>query len=148
MNVRAHDREAVPSCPLRHDEALAPDPFMTRMRGEAPVVKVRLPYGEGEAWLVTRHDEVRAVTSDRRFSRAALIGRDFPRITPAPTAQREAINLMDPPALNRVRRLVAKAFTTPQVEALRPWARRTADTLLDRRGDDLARVATGSGVPV
>ncbi len=131
MNVQAHDREAVPSCPFRHDEALAPDPFMTRMRVEAPVAKVRMPYGEGEAWLVTRYDDVRFVTSDRRFSRAALVGRDFPRITPAPIAQREAINLMDPPALNRVRRLVAKAFTTPQVEALRPWARRTADTLLD-----------------
>lgn len=131
VNVRAHDREAVPSCPFRHDEALAPDPFMTRMRVEAPVAKVRLPYGEGEAWLVTRYDYVRAVTSDRRFSRAALIGRDFPRITPAPIAQREAINLMDPPALNRVRRLVAKAFSTPQVEALRPWTRRTVDTLLD-----------------
>ena len=127
MNVR----EAVPSCPVRHDEALEPDPFLARMRTEAPVVKVRLPYGEGEAWLVTRYDDVRTVTSDRRFSRAALVGRDFPRITPAPIAQREAINLMDPPALNRVRRLVAKAFTTPQVEALRPWTRRTADALLD-----------------
>ena len=131
MNVRAHDREAAPSCPFRHDEALEPDPFLTRMRREAPVAKVRLPYGEGEAWLVTRYDDVRVVTADRRFSRAALIGRDFPRITPAPIAQREAINLMDPPALNRVRRLVAKAFSTPQVEALRPWTRGTVQTLLD-----------------
>jgi cytochrome P450 len=131
VNVQAHDREAVPSCPFRHDEALEPDPFMTRMRIQAPVVRVRMPYGEGEAWLVTRYDEVRAVTTDRRFSRAALIGRDFPRITPAPITQREAINLMDPPALNRVRRLVLRAFTTQQVEALRPWTTRTADTLLD-----------------
>jgi cytochrome P450 len=131
VNVRTHDREAVPSCPFRHDEALEPDPFMARMRTEAPAAKVRMPYGESDAWLVTRHDDVRAVTSDRRFSRAALIGRDFPRITPAPIAQREAINLMDPPALNRVRRLVARAFTTPQVEALRPWVRQTVDALLD-----------------
>ncbi|MCE6996741.1 cytochrome P450 [Saccharothrix sp. S26] len=131
MNVRAHDREAAPSCPFRHDVALEPDPFLTRMRREDPIAKVRLPHGEGEAWLVTRYDDVRVVTSDRRFSRAALIGRDFPRITPAPIAQREAINLMDPPELNRVRRLVAKAFTTPQVEALRPWTRRTVHTLLD-----------------
>ncbi|WP_123742733.1 cytochrome P450 [Saccharothrix texasensis] len=131
VNVQTHHREVVPSCPFRHDEALEPDPFLTRMRTDSPVAKVRLPYGEGDAWLVTRHDDVRTVTSDRRFSRAALIGRDFPRITPAPIAQREAINLMDPPALNRVRRLVAKALSTPQVEALRPWARRTVDALLD-----------------
>lgn len=90
MNVRTHDRRAVPNCPFRHDEALAPDPFLTRMRTESPVARARLPYGEGDAWLVTRHDDVRAVTSDRRFSRAALVDRDFPRITPAPIAQREA----------------------------------------------------------
>lgn len=104
---------------------------MTRMRDEAPVARVRMPYGEGNAWLVTSYQEVKTVTSDRRFSRAALVGMDFPRITPAPIAQSEAINLMDPPALNRVRRLVTKAFTTPQVEALRPWTTQTVTTLLD-----------------
>lgn len=104
---------------------------MTRMRDEAPVARVRMPYGKGNAWLVTRYQEVKTVTSDRRFSRAALVGMDFPRITPAPIAQSEAINLMDPPALNRVRRLVTKAFTTPQVDALRPWTTATVNTLLD-----------------
>jgi cytochrome P450 len=133
VTVQSYRQDSAPvlSCPFRHDDALEPDPFMTRMRTEAPVVRVRMPYGEGDAWLVTRFEDVRTVTSDRRFSRAALIGRDFPRITPAPIAQPEAINLMDPPALNRVRRLVVKAFTTPQVDALRPWAKRTVDTLLD-----------------
>ncbi len=104
---------------------------MTRMREEAPVVRVEMPYGEGDCWLVTRYEDVKLVTSDRRFSRAALIGQDFPRITPAPIAQSEAINLMDPPSLNRVRRLINKAFTTPQVEALRPWTQRTVDGMLD-----------------
>ncbi|NUT51598.1 MAG: cytochrome P450 [Saccharothrix sp.] len=139
VNVEARDREAgpgaaagpAPSCPFRHDEALEPDPALARLRAEAPVTRVRLPYGEGDAWLVTRYHEVRVVTSDRRFSRAALVGRDFPRITPAPIAQPEAINLMDPPALNRVRGLVGKAFTARQVDALRPWVRRTVDGLLD-----------------
>lgn len=123
--------DSVQTCPFRHDDALEPDPFMTRMRTEAPVARVRMPYGEGECWLVTRYEDVKTVTSDRRFSRAALVGRDFPRITPAPIAQSESINLMDPPALNRVRRLINKAFTTPQVEALRPWTQRTVDKLLD-----------------
>lgn len=147
MNVQANDRNAetcpfsgtedehgtdsVPSYAFRHDEALEPDPFMTRMRMEAPVTRVRMPYGEGDAWLVTRYEDVKVVTADRRFSRAAVIGKDFPRITPAPIAQSEAINLMDPPQLNRVRRLVVKAFTTPQVEALRPWTKQTVETLLD-----------------
>nr|AEZ64534.1 cytochrome P450 [Streptomyces chromofuscus] len=119
------------TCPVRHDNALEPDPFMTRMRTEAPVTRVRMPYGEGDCWLVTRYADVQTVTSDRRFSRAALIGKDFPRITPAPIAQSEAINLMDPPTLNRVRRLIIKAFTTRQVEELRPWTQRSVDRLLD-----------------
>ncbi|MEU0696940.1 cytochrome P450 [Streptomyces niveus] len=123
--------DSVQTCPFRHDDALEPDPFMTRMRTEAPVTRVRMPYGEGECWLVTRYEDVKTVTSDRRFSRAALVGRDFPRITPAPIAQSESINLMDPPELNRVRRLINKAFTTPQVEALRPWTQRAVDELLD-----------------
>ncbi|MFF3485717.1 cytochrome P450 [Streptomyces sp. NPDC002701] len=129
MTIADTDTEKV--CPFRHDDALEPDPFMTRMRTEEPVARVRMPYGTGPCWLVTRYEDVQKVTSDRRFSRAALVGRDFPRITPVPIAQSEAINLMDAPALNRVRRLVIKAFTTPQVEALRPWTQRTADTLLD-----------------
>lgn len=129
--MTAAEIETERACPFRHDDALEPDPFMTRMRTEAPVARVRMPYGEGDCWLVTRYEDVRTVTSDRRFSRAALIGRDFPRITPEPIAQSEAINLMDPPALNRVRRLVVKAFTTRQVEALRPWTQRTTDALLD-----------------
>ncbi|KOV57411.1 cytochrome P450 [Streptomyces sp. MMG1121] len=125
----------VRTCPFRHDEALEPDPFMTRMRTEAPIARVRMPYGEGNCWLVTRYTDVQTVTSDRRFSRAALVGADFPRITPAPIAQSEAINLMDAPELNRVRRLVIGAFTTRQVEALRPWTQRTVDTLLDRMAE-------------
>ncbi|MBM7169198.1 cytochrome P450 [Streptomyces sp. G44] len=125
------DAGTEPACSFRHDNALEPDPFMTRMRAEAPVTQVRMPYGTGTCWLVTRYADVQTVTSDRRFSRAALVGRDFPRITPAPIAQSEAINLMDPPALNPLRRVVIKAFTTPQVEALRPWTQRTVDGLLD-----------------
>ncbi|MFD5753036.1 cytochrome P450 [Streptomyces sp. NPDC127033] len=123
--------DSVRTCPVRHDNALEPDPFMTRMRTEAPIARVRMPYGEGDCWLVTRYADVQTVTSDRRFSRAALIGKDFPRITPAPIAQSEAINLMDPPNLNRVRRLIIKAFTTRQVEQTRPWTQRTVDELLD-----------------
>jgi cytochrome P450 len=127
--------DSVRMCPFRHDDALEPDPFMTRMRTEAPVSRVRMPYGEGDCWLVTRYGDVRTVTVDRRFSRAALIGRDFPRITPAPIAQSEQINLMDPPTLNRLRSLILKAFTTRQVEELRTWTQQAADELLTRMSE-------------
>ncbi|MCC3771405.1 cytochrome P450 [Streptomyces sp. UNOC14_S4] len=123
--------EPVRSCPFRHDKALEPDPFMSRMLQEAPVTRVQMPYGEGTCWLVTRYDYVATVTSDKRFSRAALIGMDFPRITPAPIVQSEAINVMDPPDLNRVRKIIVKAFTTKQVEEQRPLTQATVNELLD-----------------
>ncbi|MFI9723700.1 cytochrome P450 [Streptomyces sp. NPDC052396] len=123
--------ESERTCPFRHDDALEPDPFMARMRVEAPIARVRMPYGEGECWLVTRYEDVRTVTQDRRFSRAAIIGKDFPRITPAPIVQSEAINVMDPPALSRLRRLVTKGFSNKQVEELRPKTQQVVDALLD-----------------
>ncbi|MGC0416938.1 cytochrome P450 [Embleya sp. AB8] len=122
--------EKVWACPFRHDEALDVDPVMARLRTEAPIARVRMPYGDGRCWLVTRYADVKLVTSDRRFSRAALIDTDFPRITPAPIAQSESINLMDPPTLNRVRGLIVKAFSNAQVERLRPGTQRVVDELL------------------
>lgn len=118
-------------CPFNHTEGLEFDPLLKQLLTEDPVARIRLPHGEGEAWLATRYEDVRVVTTDRRFSRAAGIGRDLPRMTPAPIAQVESINLMDPPAHNRLRRLVAKGFTNRQVEQLRPKTQRTVDGFLD-----------------
>ncbi len=114
-----------------HDGALDFDPLLRQLLTEAPVARIRLPYGEGEAWLVTRYSDVRRVTADRRFSRSAGIGRDLPRMTPEPIAQPEQINLMDPPAHSRLRRLVAKGFTSDRVEQLRLATQHTASMLLD-----------------
>ncbi|MDJ0462068.1 cytochrome P450 [Streptomyces sp. H27-C3] len=119
------------SCPFDYVNGLEFDPLLKQLLTEAPVARIRMPYGEGEAWLVTRYDDVRFVTTDRRFSRAAGIGRDLPRMTPTPIAQAEAINLMDPPEHNRLRRLVAKGFTNRQVERLRATTQRVVDGMLD-----------------
>ncbi|MFF7726469.1 cytochrome P450 [Streptomyces sp. NPDC008001] len=153
--------ESVWTCPFRHDEALEFDPFLARLRSEPPVTRIPMPRGggtgsaddaaedgpggpgapgsggpaAGAAWLVTRHRQVRAVTSDRRFSRAALIGRDIPRVTPDLVDHAESINLMDPPAHSRLRGLVAAAFGDRRVEELRPRTQRTVDALLDAMAD-------------
>jgi len=47
------------------------DPRFGPLRETTPVCRIRLPYGDGDAWLVTRYDDVRRVLSDPRFSRAA-----------------------------------------------------------------------------
>ncbi len=102
--------------------------FAELRKSEAPV-RVTMPYG-GDAWLVTRYEQTRFVLSDPRFSRAAAAGADVPRGRPG---FEPAGNLlaMDPPEHDRIRALVAKAFTGRRVELLQPRIREIVDTLLD-----------------
>ncbi|WP_432052045.1 cytochrome P450 [Streptomyces sp. JH002] len=123
--------DTVTTCPFDFAEGLEFDPLLRQLMTEAPISRIKMAYGQGEAWLVTRYEDVRTVTTDRRFSRAAVIGRDFPRMTPNPIVQSESINLLDPPQSSRLRRLVAQAFTNPKIEAMRPATQRIVDSLLD-----------------
>lgn len=112
------------------------DPLFARLRREEPVCRVELPYG-GQGWLVTRYDDVRTVLADPRFSRAVTVDReDIPRATPAP-ARPDSLLSMDPPEHSRLRKLVAKAFTSRRVAQLRPRTREIVDgklTEMERAG--------------
>ncbi|MEV8456565.1 cytochrome P450 [Streptomyces sp. NPDC052095] len=119
-------------CPFDYAEALEFDPVLRHLMNEEPVSRIRLPHGEGEAWLVTGYDDVRTVTTDRRFSRHAIIGRDFPRMTPEPIVQDEAINVMDPPGSSRLRSLISKGFAPRHMERMRVRTQHVVDELLDR----------------
>ncbi|MFE7933427.1 cytochrome P450 [Streptomyces sp. NPDC057456] len=124
---------AVPrNCPFDYAEALEFDPVLKHLMTEEPVSRIRLPHGDGEAWLVTGYDDVRTVTTDRRFSRSAVIGRNFPRMTPEPIVQDEAINVMDPPGSSRLRSLVSKGFAPRHMERMRVRTQHVVDELLDR----------------
>ncbi|MFD9425717.1 MULTISPECIES: cytochrome P450 [unclassified Streptomyces] len=127
--------ESVRSCPFDYAQQLEFDPQLRELLTEAPVSRIRMAYGEGEAWLVTRYEDVRTVTTDRRFSRSAVTGRDFPRMTPEPIVQAESINLMDPPDSSRLRSLVAKSFTPRRVEHMRHRTQRIVDQLLQDMED-------------
>ncbi|MER7666429.1 cytochrome P450 [Streptomyces sp. NPDC096193] len=123
---------AIPrDCPFDYAEALEFDPVLKHLMTEEPVSRVRLPHGEGEAWLVTGYDDVRTVTTDRRFSRSAIIGRNFPRMTPEPIVQDEAINVMDPPASSRLRSLISKGFAPRHMQRMRVRTQHVVNELLD-----------------
>jgi len=126
MTDTRHVGTALPY-PFSAPDELNLDPRYARLRDE-PLTRVRLPFGE-EAWLATRYADVKTVLGDPRFSRAASVGRDEPRITPQPIGT--GILAMDPPEHSRLRRLVAKAFTARRVELLRPVAAAIADELID-----------------
>lgn len=122
----------VRSWPVEDLPALVPDPFLDVLLREEPVARIRLPYGEGCAWLVTRYDDVRFVTSDPRFSRARVVGRAVTTMRPVPVASQTAgLQYIDPPRHTRLRRVVARAFTGRSMRRLRPLAEHRAAVLLE-----------------
>ncbi|MDO0928831.1 cytochrome P450 [Streptomyces sp. TG1A-8] len=107
------------------------DPVLSELMREGPVNRIRLPNGEGWAWLVTRYDDVRAVVNDPRFSREAVLGRQVTRLAPHFIPDRGAVGFLDPPDHTRLRRSVAAAFTSKGVERVRGRARGILDGLVD-----------------
>ncbi|TCO53579.1 cytochrome P450 [Actinocrispum wychmicini] len=128
MRAVQHDCP-VQAYPFGDPRGLELDPRYEDLRERDPLCRVRLPYG-GDAWLVTRHEDVRTVMVDPRFSRAAGLGRDEPRVTEY--IQTRGLMDLDPPNLTRLRRLVAGAFTARRVERLRTRALAVATELADR----------------
>ena len=129
---------AAASCPVAHTwpvddlPALDFDPLLTDLLANEPVARVSLPFGaERQAWLVTRYEDVRAVTSDPRFSRTALLDRQVTGMTGHRVASKAALNYADPPYHTKLRKVVTRAFTGHNTKRLRPLAQRTADELLD-----------------
>ncbi|MBO1332926.1 cytochrome P450 [Streptomyces sp. VRA16 Mangrove soil] len=112
--------------------ALTFDPLLADVLSNEQVARVRMPFGqEREAWLVTRYQDVRLVTSDPRFSRSALVGREVNGMMAHRVAATVGLNYADPPDHTRLRKVMTKAFTGRTMKGLRPRAERTADALLD-----------------
>lgn len=108
------------------------DPLLARLLHEEPVARVRLPHGEGHAWLVTRYEDVKFVSADPRFSRRAVHGRSVTRLAPHFVPMEGAVGFADPPDHTRMRRVVARAFGTRALHVLREHAQDVMDGLLDR----------------
>ncbi|GAA2473724.1 cytochrome P450 [Actinocorallia cavernae] len=127
--------EAVP--PVRHWPALDLtgtdfDPVLAELMREGPVTRIQLPNGEGWAWLVTRHDDVRMVTNDPRFGREAVMDKPVTRLAPHFIPDRGAVGFLDPPDHTRLRRSVTAAFTAKGVERVRDKARGMLDEQIDQ----------------
>ncbi|KOU84369.1 MULTISPECIES: cytochrome P450 family protein [Streptomyces] len=115
-----------------------PYPFYEALRAVGPVH--RLVLGGERAWLVVGHQEAREALSHPALSKNWLGSELFE------VAQVNAVatNMLDsdPPHHTRLRRLVAREFTSRRVESLRPRVQQITDGLLDamdavpeRRGD-------------
>jgi biflaviolin synthase len=112
------------------------DPVLRELMDEGPVTRIRLPNGEGWAWLVTRYDDVRMVTNDPRFSREAVMDRQVTRLAPHFIPARGAVGFLDPPDHTRLRRSVAAAFTARGVERVHERSRHMLAELVDEMLQD------------
>jgi cytochrome P450 len=118
--------------PVEDLPALDPDPFLDDSLQNEPVTRIKLPHGTGDAWLVSRHEDVRFVTSDPRFSREKVVGRNVTSMFPQPVASQTAgMQYIDPPRHTQLRKVVARAFTSRSMKQLRPMAERTAIEMLE-----------------
>ncbi|GAA2139672.1 cytochrome P450 [Kitasatospora kazusensis] len=115
--------------PFDRTSPLHPCPHYARLREQAALADIRMPSGD-PGRLVTRYEDVRAVLSDARFSRAATLEDGAPRYGPAPQKFKTLLN-MDDPEHSRVRRLVSREFTVRRVAGLRPRIQQATDRLLD-----------------
>ncbi|MDF4248955.1 cytochrome P450 [Streptomyces sp. WMMB303] len=126
--MTTHSRQ-VRDFPFGTPARLSMEPLFATLRETEPLSRVRLPYG-GEAWLVTRYEDIRTVLGDPRFGRAATLHEQAPRIQPDPAGEGVLMSL-DPPDHTRLRKTVAGVFTKRRVEELRPRTERIARELLD-----------------
>ncbi|MFL6120506.1 cytochrome P450 [Actinophytocola sp.] len=132
-------------------------PGYTGLRAAGPVTRVSLGGGEW-VWVVTDHDEVRALLTDPRMSsdstNPAHPELGLPPGAPRPTpAQRLAVQTfveMDDPGHRAQRRMVIPYFTVRRARRLRDHIQRTTDRLLDRMlaGTDPADLVTALAVPL
>ncbi|RZQ66109.1 cytochrome P450 [Amycolatopsis suaedae] len=115
------------SCPF------SPPAQYAGLRERAPVSKVSLPSGR-QAWAVTRHDELRAMLTDTRFS-SDRTNPDFPYLVKERPKNDNrfppTMISMDAPEHTAARRAVVGEFTVRRMEALRPRIQQIVDEHLD-----------------
>ena len=126
-----------------------PFPFYARLRADAPVLPVTVPR-MGQAWLVTRYDDVSAVLKDDRLlknQRDALTREQFKKARTMPrmfSALERGLLSLDAEDHDRLRGLVHKAFTPRRIEQMREQMQLVADDLLaaaERRGGRMDLIA-------
>ena len=111
----------------------APPPAYTEALEQRPVSRITLWDGS-QAWLVTRHEDVRTVMGDRRFS-ADAANPGFPFFSGGRrelAVQNPTFIRMDDPEHARLRRMLTGDFIIKRVEAMRPEIQGIVDDFLDR----------------
>jgi len=112
-----------------------PVPELGALR-EKGISRIPTPFGE-DAWLVTRHADIRAVLGDAERFKIAQRGipelPGAPKLTDEQLATLRAGNLLaaDPPEHTRLRRMLTPEFTLRRMRRLEPRVQRLVEEHLD-----------------
>lgn len=119
----------------REEIRVNPYPFYEQLREQDPV------HWDEEMgfWTLTRYDDISALYTDERFSRAEGLMRGFARLSerdqkiaqPVYHSFSKTLFYADPPYHTHLRSLMNHAFTPRYVERLRPYIQQTVNQLLD-----------------
>ncbi|MFJ4184820.1 cytochrome P450 [Kitasatospora sp. NPDC089509] len=120
--------------PLRRPGEAFPPPRYQDYRGQQGLVVCHLPNGN-RVWLVTRHEDVRAVLTDRRIS-SNPDHPGFPNISQTMGVPRQEqipgwFVGLDSPEHDRFRKALIPEFTVRRVRELRPAVEQTVDRCID-----------------
>ncbi|WP_438023961.1 cytochrome P450 [Sorangium sp. So ce233] len=123
---------AIPTLAITRTCPYAPPAQHEQLRRETPIAKVKLPSG-ATAWAVTRHEDIRTVLSDPRFS-ASRRHPSFPHLspeTPPPLTSKPLLIDMDGQEHAAARRAVVGEFSVKRVAALAPRIQQIVDEHID-----------------
>lgn len=129
------DTTAPPAFPMEREARCPFDPpsELLDLQRSAPITRVRIWNGS-EPWLVTRHEDIRAVLSHPAIS-SDTDNPDFPHQSAAIQARRQRAKSFftsdGPVEHDEPRRVLARDFTAKRMQSLRQRIQTITDTLLD-----------------
>jgi cytochrome P450 len=121
----------LPGMPFDRPDVLDLAPLYRILQAERPVTRVRAPAG-GEAWLVTRYEDVRALFLDQRLRWYPPDPERAPRITNFAMLDGATGGYQDPGGRSRMRAALEPSFSARRMRALAPHIHQLVDGLLDR----------------
>ncbi|WP_243793744.1 cytochrome P450 [Saccharopolyspora gloriosae] len=128
----AADASPSPQLPLHmRRNGFDPVPDVAQVRASSGILRFTTPFG-ADAWLVTRHADVRAMLGDAASFSNAEHRPDF-GLPPEEAAELNRGNLLsyDPPEHTRLRRMLTPEFTVRRMRRLQPRIEEIVEDHLD-----------------
>lgn len=123
---------------VRRTDPYSPPAEHRRLQAEAPVARVAWPERGGEVWTIAKHEDVRVVLGDSRFSSDRSNPSHPGHMAYNSGTHAGALIEMDPPEHSKVRGRVMSEFTVKKVAAMRPRVEEIVGETID------AMLASGS----